>query len=77
LQTFCYPPLILRLNPRDVTGKCAVKNCGGACTEWNYNTIGSDWRLALSKGPNRVGVSLPSPENGNRSSFQNLDFSSI
>jgi hypothetical protein len=25
--------------------------------------------LALSKGPNRLGVSLPSPEDGNRSSF--------
>jgi hypothetical protein len=31
-------------------------------------------RLALSKGPNRVGVSLslPSPEGGNRSSFWNV-----
>jgi hypothetical protein len=27
--------------------------------------------LALSKGPNRVCVSLPSPEDGNRSSFRN------
>jgi hypothetical protein len=26
-------------------------------------------RLALSKGPNRVGIFLPSPEDGNRSSF--------
>jgi hypothetical protein len=32
--------------------------------------------LALSKGPNRVGVSLPSPEDGNRSSFRNVVFSS-
>jgi hypothetical protein len=30
-------------------------------------------RLALSKGPNRVGVS-PSPEDGNRSSFRNVVF---
>jgi hypothetical protein len=34
------------------------------------------WRLALSKGHNRVGVSLPSPEDGNRSSFRNVVFSS-
>jgi hypothetical protein len=32
-------------------------------------------RLALSKGPNRVGVSLPSPEDGNRTCFQNVFFS--
>jgi hypothetical protein len=31
--------------------------------------------LALSKGPNRVGVFLPSPEDGNRSSFRNVVFS--
>jgi hypothetical protein len=31
-------------------------------------------RLALSKEPNRVGVSLPSPEDGNRSSFRNFVF---
>jgi hypothetical protein len=30
--------------------------------------------LALSKGPSRVGVSLPSPEDGNRSSFRNAVF---
>jgi hypothetical protein len=28
--------------------------------------------LALSDGPNRVGVSLPSPEDRNRSSFRNI-----
>jgi hypothetical protein len=33
-------------------------------------------RLALSNGPNRVGVSLSSPEDGNRSSFWNVVFSS-
>jgi hypothetical protein len=33
-------------------------------------------RLALSKGPNRVGVSFPSPEDGNRSRFRNFLFSS-
>jgi hypothetical protein len=35
------------------------------------------WRLALYKGPNRVGVSPPSPEDGNRSSFLNVVFSSF
>jgi hypothetical protein len=34
------------------------------------------WMLALPKGPNTVGVSLPSPEDGNRISFQNDVFSS-
>jgi hypothetical protein len=32
--------------------------------------------LALSKRPNRVGVSLLSPEDGNRPSFRNVVFSS-
>jgi hypothetical protein len=32
-------------------------------------------RLALSKGLNRVGIFLPSPEDGNRFSFQNVVFS--
>jgi hypothetical protein len=31
-------------------------------------------RLALSKGPKRVGVSLSLPEDGNRSNFQNVCF---
>jgi hypothetical protein len=33
--------------------------------------------LAFSKGANRVGVSLPVPEDGNRSSFRNVVLSSI
>jgi hypothetical protein len=33
-------------------------------------------RLALSKGPSRVGVSFTSPEDVNRSSFRNDLFSS-
>jgi hypothetical protein len=33
-------------------------------------------RLTLSKVPNNVGVFLLSPENGNRSSFRNVMFSS-
>jgi hypothetical protein len=32
--------------------------------------------LAISKRPNRIGVSLPSPEDVNRSSFRNVAFSS-
>jgi hypothetical protein len=31
--------------------------------------------LAISKGPKGVGVSLPSPEDGNRISFRNAVFS--
>jgi hypothetical protein len=33
-------------------------------------------RLALSKGPSRVSVLLPSPEDGNRPSYPNVVFSS-
>jgi hypothetical protein len=40
-------------------------------------TLVQGLRLALSKGPNRVGVSLPSLEDGNRSGFRNVVFSSI
>jgi hypothetical protein len=29
---------------------------------------------ALSKGPNRVGATFPLPDDGNRSSFQNVFF---
>jgi hypothetical protein len=36
----------------------------------NTPTI-NQWRIALSKGPNRVGVILPSREDRNKSSFQN------
>jgi hypothetical protein len=38
----------------------------------NYFT----WRLTPSNGPNRVGASLLSPEDRNRSIFQNFVFSS-
>jgi hypothetical protein len=34
-------------------------------------------RLALSQGPKWVGVFSPSPEDGNRSSFRNVVFSSF
>jgi hypothetical protein len=34
--------------------------------------LNHDLSLALSKGPNRVGVFPPSPENGSRSSFRNV-----
>jgi hypothetical protein len=33
-------------------------------------------KLALSNGPNKVDVSLPSPEDGNRFIFRNIVFSS-
>jgi hypothetical protein len=33
-------------------------------------------KLTLSKGSNRVGVSIPSPEGGNRYSFRYIAFSS-
>jgi hypothetical protein len=42
----------------------------------NYATV-QGLRLALSKGHNRVGVSLPSPEDRNRSSVRNVVFSNI
>jgi hypothetical protein len=34
----------------------------------------SDLRLALSKGPDGIDVSLPSPEDGNRPRFRNVVF---
>jgi hypothetical protein len=41
-----------------------------------YNTETHQWlRLALSKGPNKVGVPLSSPEGGKSSSFRNVVFS--
>jgi hypothetical protein len=60
-----------------------------ACRIYNYISLSAvlyfyvnndsvQWlRLALSKGPNKVGTCLPSPEDGNRSSFGNVVFSSI
>jgi hypothetical protein len=49
--------------------------CSYSCC---YITWVIQWlRLALSKGPNRVGIPLPSPEDRNTSSFQNTVFSSI
>jgi hypothetical protein len=43
----------------------------------SQNNLKLKWlRLALSKGPNEVGISLPSPEDRNRSSFRNTVFSS-
>jgi hypothetical protein len=28
------------MSPKHVTGKCAVRNCSEAYTEWNYNAKG-------------------------------------
>jgi hypothetical protein len=41
------------------------------------NVLETGLRLALSKGHNRVGVPLSSPEDGKRSTFRNVVFSSI
>jgi hypothetical protein len=43
---------------------------------WRMCTVAQWLRLAVPKGPNRVGDSLFSPEDGNRSSLQNDAFSS-
>jgi hypothetical protein len=44
----------------------------------NCRCVRLNWvALTLSKRPNRVGDSFPSPEDGNRSSFLNVVFSSI
>jgi hypothetical protein len=45
-------------------------------THWKFNILFqiSSERLALSKGPDRVGVSLPSPEDRHISSFQKVVF---
>jgi hypothetical protein len=37
----------------------------------------SELSVALSNGPNRVVVTLPAPEDGNKSSFRIVVFSSI
>jgi hypothetical protein len=41
-----------------------------------YQSLENTLMLSLSKGPNRVDVSFPSPEDGNRSSLRNVVFSS-
>jgi hypothetical protein len=38
--------------------------------------VAQELSLAFSQGPNRVGVSLSSPEEGNRINFRNAGFSS-
>jgi hypothetical protein len=37
------------MSPRDATGKCAVRNCGEAHNEWNYNKNKSENFVHLSK----------------------------
>jgi hypothetical protein len=44
--------------------------------DYNEFNFSSDWGQLFSNGPNRVGVSLPSPEDGNRFSFRNVLISS-
>jgi hypothetical protein len=50
------------------TGSVSVLRCGGENTL--LGPLGS-------QGPNRVGIFPPSPEDGNRSSFRNVVFSSF
>jgi hypothetical protein len=52
------------------TGSVSVPRCGG-------RHLFSWLRLALSKGPNSLGVSFPSTGDGERSSFRNFVFASI
>jgi hypothetical protein len=60
------------------TGPVSVLRRGEEDTYSDESTWPVPWlRLALSKGLNRVGVSLPSSEDGNRFSFRNGVFSSI
>jgi hypothetical protein len=40
------------------------------------DNLNQSLRLSLSKGPNRVGLVFPPPEDGNRSNFGNVVFSS-
>jgi hypothetical protein len=44
--------------------------------EFSQESLDQWLRLSYSKGPNRVGVFLPSPEDGNEFSFRNVVFSS-
>jgi hypothetical protein len=51
--------------------------CALSIEKYGNMTLVLQWlKLAPSKGPNSVGASLPSPEDGNRFSFQNIIFSS-
>jgi hypothetical protein len=36
----------IRLSRSDITGKFAVKNCGEACTQWNYDGNGNNKPVA-------------------------------
>jgi hypothetical protein len=47
----------------------------GGMFDYGTYVYWTQWlRLALTKGRNRIGVSLPLPEDGNRSSFRNVVF---
>jgi hypothetical protein len=66
-MAFCLCPSPEILNARK-SGSVSVFRWAGSLR--NSCLIHWTLRLALSKGTNRVGVSFPSPEDGNRSSFQ-------
>jgi hypothetical protein len=53
---------------------CIVRNCKYLenTTFQKLDLFPSGLRMALSKGRNIVGVSVPSPEDGNYSSFRNF-----
>jgi hypothetical protein len=75
----------LWLSPRDVTG-IVVNSC---YTSWTHSIarcfydlcymtrVVQGLKLALSNGPNILGVFLPSHEDGNRASIRNAMFSSF
>jgi hypothetical protein len=67
-----------RMNPKDVTGKYAVKNCGEACT-LNYNTIGDDNYLHKSNHQAKPLTSLYKNDRGitKRCVFQYLEFQTM
>jgi hypothetical protein len=55
--------------------KTSLSEAGSVSGEGTGTLCWVQWlRLALSKGPNRVGLSLSSPEDGKRSSFRNIAF---
>jgi hypothetical protein len=69
LMDFVHRPEFLITRKRNVSGTGCV-----SVSRWVEENI--QWsRLVLSEGPNKVGVSLPSPVDGNRSSFRNVVFS--
>jgi hypothetical protein len=64
-----------------VTLHIKLKQAVSCCLRWLNSCVNLTWvaqrlRSALSTGPNWVRVFPPIPEDGNRSSFRNVVFSS-